>query len=178
VQWKVHGRRPVYESDWVSVWLDDVDVPGVGRLEHHVLTMPRPSVTAVVVDAQDRTLLLWRHRFITNSWGWEVPAGWAEPGEDLEKAIHREIVEETGWQAGQVSPMISYNAISGISDMRFTAFVATNPARIGEPTDASESTRVEWMPLADVPRLAQDGKLSDGPSLLALSYYLGMHRAR
>jgi hypothetical protein len=33
----------------------------------------RPSI--VVMDEDDRVLLLWRHRFITDTWGWEVPAG-------------------------------------------------------------------------------------------------------
>lgn len=80
MRWHSHGRRLVYGSDWVEVWLDDVEIPGVGRVDHHVLTMPRPSTTAVVRDDQDRLLLIWRHRFITDTWGWEVPAGWADPG--------------------------------------------------------------------------------------------------
>jgi hypothetical protein len=77
VEWHVHDRRAVYRSPWVEVWLDDVELPGGHSVEHHELRFPRPSVTAVVVDG-DRVLLLWRHRFITNAWGWEVPAGWAD----------------------------------------------------------------------------------------------------
>ena len=84
------------------------EVPGGQRIEHHELRFPRASVTAVVVDG-DRVLLLWRHRFITNAWGWEVPAGWADPGEDPEDAVRREIEEETGWRAATVTPMTSYN---------------------------------------------------------------------
>lgn len=63
--------------------------------------MPRRSVGTVVVDGNGNTLLIWRHRFITDRWGWEVPAGWAEPGEDLAEAARREIVEETGWTVDQ-----------------------------------------------------------------------------
>jgi 8-oxo-dGTP pyrophosphatase MutT (NUDIX family) len=175
VEWHVHDRRPVYQSPWVEVWLDDVEVPGGQRLEHHELRFPRASVTAVVVDG-DQVLLLWRHRFITGAWGWEVPAGWADPGEDSEAAVRREIEEETGWRAGAVLPMTGYNAISGIGDMRFTAFVASDVTRVGEPADKTEATRVQWHHLADVPKLAADGQISDGPSLTALAYYLGMHR--
>ena len=42
-------------------------------------------------------LLLWRHRFITDTWGWEIPAGRVEAGEALEDAARREAIEETGW---------------------------------------------------------------------------------
>ncbi|TDU06501.1 ADP-ribose pyrophosphatase YjhB (NUDIX family) [Streptomyces sp. 846.5] len=178
MRWKSHGRRLVYSSDYVNVWLDTVDIPGVGTVDHHVLTMPRASTTAVVTDHQDRMLLLRRHRFITDSWGWEVPAGWSDPGEDPEQAIRREIEEETGWRPGRVELLTEYNALSGISTMRFSCFEASGCEYIGPPTDQSESARVEWVPIADVIKLAAEGEISDGPSLTAISYYLGIHRQR
>lgn len=159
--------------------LDDVEIPGDGRFEHHVVHFPRASVTAVITDDEkNRVLLLWRHRFITDSWGWEVPAGWAEPGEDPAAAIAREIEEETGWRPREVQPLTSYNALSGISDMRFTVFFGVGAEHIGDPEDASESTRVEWIPVEDVPNLATTGQIQDGPSLAALSYYLAFEHGR
>jgi hypothetical protein len=83
MRWHVHDRRQVYGSEWVDVWIDDVELPGGRRIAHHVLTFPRQSVIAVVVDGRERVLLIWRHRHITDAWGWEVLAGWADPGEDL-----------------------------------------------------------------------------------------------
>jgi 8-oxo-dGTP pyrophosphatase MutT (NUDIX family) len=176
LKWTVRGHRDVYASDWVRVSLDDVEIPGGDRFEHHVVHFPRASVTAVVTDDEDRVLLLWRHRFITGSWGWEIPAGWAEPGEDPEAAIRREIEEETGWRPREVRPMTGYNALSGISDMRFTAFLASGAERVGEPEDAGESSRVEWVPLVEVPKLAAGGQIQDGPSLTALAFYLAVER--
>lgn len=72
MEWTSYGRRRVYDSPYVEVWLDDVDIPGVGRVDHHVITMPKASTTSVVTDDQGRFLLLYRHRFITGRWGWEV----------------------------------------------------------------------------------------------------------
>ena len=84
-RWTVHGRRAMYESDWVNVYLDAVELPDGHQIDHHVLTFPKASQTAVVLnDARDHVLLIWRHRFITDTWGWEVPAGWVEPGEEPE----------------------------------------------------------------------------------------------
>jgi 8-oxo-dGTP pyrophosphatase MutT (NUDIX family) len=176
VEWVSHGRRLVYGSDYVNVWLDDVDIPGLGRVEHHVLTMPRGSTAAVVTDEQDRMLLLWRHRFITGRWGWEVPAGWVDPGEDASTAIRREIEEETGWRAGTVEPLVEYDALAGISTMHFRLFHATGCERVGAPMDRSEAERVEWIAEKDVVRLAGEGLIADGPSLTAISYYLGPYR--
>ncbi|MEY9844635.1 8-oxo-dGTP pyrophosphatase MutT (NUDIX family) [Streptacidiphilus sp. BW17] len=176
MEWKSYGRRRVYTSDYVEVWLDDVEIPGVGRVDHHVLTMPRPSTTAVVIDGQGRFLMLWRHRFITDRWGWEVPAGWADPGEDPAAAIRREIEEETGWRPGRVEPLTQYHALSGISTMQFSSFLATDCTRVGAPHDESEAERVEWLTEEELVRCVGEGLIDDGPSLMAISYYLGPYR--
>jgi hypothetical protein len=77
MRWTVHGERTLYASEWVGLGLVDVEVPGGARFEHHVVRLPREAVGTVVHDPQRGVLLLWRHRFITDSWGWEVPAaGW------------------------------------------------------------------------------------------------------
>jgi 8-oxo-dGTP pyrophosphatase MutT (NUDIX family) len=178
VRWTVHGSRDVYASEWVRVSIADVEIPGGERFGHHVLHFPRASVTAIVADGHDRVLLIRRHRFITGTWGWEVPAGWAEPGEDPADAIRREIEEETGHRPGPLRPMTGYNALSGISDMRFTAFIAEGAERIGPPGDPSEASKVGWVPLAEVATLAASGQIQDGPSLVALTYYMAVERLR
>ncbi|MBV6699332.1 NUDIX hydrolase [Kitasatospora aureofaciens] len=176
MEWKRYGQRQVYGSPWVEVWLDDVDVPGVGRIDHHVLRMPRASTTAVVTNERGEFLLIHRHRFITGRWGWEVPAGWADPGEDPDAAIAREVEEETGWRPGRVELMTEYDAIAGISDMHFRSYHITGCTEVGEPEDVSEAARVEWVSEAEVIKLLTSGEVPDGPSHTALSYYLGPHR--
>ena len=174
MRWKVHGRRTMYESDWVNVYLDDVELPDGTHIDHHVLTMPKASQTAVVLnDTADQVLLIRRHRFITNSWGWEVPAGWVEPGEDAEAAIRREILEETGHSVSRVQPLMEYDAIPGISSIHFKSWLARGAHAIAVP-DSIETNQVEWHPVAEVIPLIVSGGVSDGPSLTALSYFLAV----
>jgi len=171
-RWTVHGRRTMYESEWVNVYLDDVELPDGHHIDHHVLTFPKASQTAVVLnDARDHVLLIWRHRHITDSWGWEVPADWVEPGEDPEAAIRREIEEETGYRVGSVEPMTSYNAISGISTMRFTAYLTTGGRAIAM-LNSTEAHSIRWFLVREVSELVRTGQVQDGPSLTTLSYYI------
>ena len=69
-------------------------------------------------------LLLWRHRFITDRWGWELPGGWINPGEEPAEATRREVLEETGWEPGPLTLLCSYGADVGISDARFHLYQA------------------------------------------------------
>ncbi|WP_306745180.1 NUDIX hydrolase [Saccharothrix yanglingensis] len=174
-QWMVRGTHRVYASEWVNVDLDDVEIPGGPRFEHHVLRFPRASVGAVVVD-YDRVLLLWRHRFTTDTWGWEIPAGWSDDGEDPVTAVVREVREETGYQSDTVTPLVTYSPMTGISTQRYRVYLVTSATLVGAP-DTAEASRVEWVPTADLPDLIAAGHITDGPSLTALAVYLITTRA-
>jgi len=113
MQWIVHGERTLYDSAWVRLVLVDVEVPGGARFDHHVVRSPRHAAGTVITDADRGVLLLWRHRFITDTWGWEVPAGAIDHGETPVEAAAREALEETGWRPGPLSHLISYHPNNG-----------------------------------------------------------------
>ena len=156
--------------------LVDVEIPGVDRFDHHVVRYPQPASGTVVCDADRGILLLWRHRFITDTWGWEIPAGRIEIGETPEQAAARETLEETGWRPGPLTRMGSYAPSNGSSDQMFHVFVADGAEHVGEPTDIGESERIEWVPVAEVRRLIADGAFTDGLSLTALLWALAFGR--
>ena len=65
--------------------------------------MPNQAAGTIVRDPDRGVLLLWRHRFITDTWGWEIPAGRIDPGETPEQAAARETLEETGWEPARAA---------------------------------------------------------------------------
>jgi 8-oxo-dGTP pyrophosphatase MutT (NUDIX family) len=117
-------------------------------------------------------LLLYRHRFITDSWGWEVPAGGVDPDESLPDAAAREVLEETGWRPGALRAIGRYHPSNGVSDQVFHVFVADGAEHVGEPSDPAESERVAWVPVADVRELVRTGQVPDGLSLTSLLLWL------
>ena len=172
MRWTVHGERSLYDSPWVGLALVDVEIPGVRRFDHHVVRVPNHAAGTVVVDPDRGVLLLWRHRFITDTWGWEIPAGRLEPGETPEQAAAREVLEESGWRPCGLRPLISYHPTNGLSDQCFHLFIAAGAEHEGDPTDATESERIEWVPFDRVAQLAREGNIGDGLSLTAILYAL------
>ncbi len=172
MRWTVHGERILYDSPWVRLALADVEVPGGARFDHHVVRATAEAVAVVVHDEARGVLMLWRHRFIPDRWGWEVPAGRVEPGEEVEAAAAREVLEETGWRPGPLRRLTSYHPTPGISDHRFHVLAAGSATHVGDPSDPSESDRVEWVPVADVRRLVASGEVPDGLALTALLWAL------
>jgi 8-oxo-dGTP pyrophosphatase MutT (NUDIX family) len=172
MRWTVHGERSLYDSEWVCLHLADIELPGGERFEHHLIRAPMPAAGVVVREVDRGVLLLWRHRFITDSWGWEIPAGRVEPGESVEAAAAREVLEETGWQPGPLQPLAAYHPTNGLSDQTFHLFLADGATEVGPPVDAHEAERIAWVP---VPRLIDGlraGAVRDGMSLTALCWCL------
>jgi 8-oxo-dGTP pyrophosphatase MutT (NUDIX family) len=172
MEWIEHGERSIYESPWVSLHLVDVEVPGGSRFDHHVLRHPAAAAGAVVHDVDRGILLIWRHRFITRTWGWEIPAGRIEAGEEVPDAAHREVLEETGWEPFGIRHLFGYYPSNGISDLRFEILTAAGATYVGDPSDPSESERVAWLPVEDVKLLIGSGQISDGLTLTALLWWL------
>ncbi len=169
MRWTVHGERTLYESEWVRLTLVDVELPGGERFEHHVVRIPRPAAATVVRDRERGVLLLWRHRFIVDAWGWEVPGGEIEDGETPEEAAARETLEETGWRPAALRPLGHYHPFVGRSDHTFHVFVADRAEHVGAPASA-EAERVEWVPVPDVRTLVAEGRIVDGYTLTALAW--------
>ncbi len=176
MRWTVHGETPLYRSDWVGVSLADVELPDGRRFGHHVVRLPLPAAGVVVYDPARGVLMLWRHRFITDTWGWEVPAGRVEHGESPAQGAAREVLEETGWRPGPLTELVAYHPTNGLSDQRFHLFVAAGADHVGEPTDPSESERVEWVPVDRLPGELAQGRVRDGLSLSALCWCLAFGR--
>src|ERR1035438_8099727 len=85
------------------------------------------------------------------------------PDEDEEpaEAAARELEEETGYRAGRVEHLITFQPTPGRVDSEHVVFVGQDAERIGEPTEATEAALEEWVPLASVPALIGAGDLSN-----------------
>jgi 8-oxo-dGTP pyrophosphatase MutT (NUDIX family) len=171
MQWKIHGERPIYENPWLNVWLVDVEQPDGHRWEHHVLKL-RHLAVATVVNDQKQVLMMWRHRFITDSWAWELPMGLIEPGETPAEAAVREVLEETGWKTGHIKPLIYAQPANGITDSEHFVFRANAVEYVGPPSEQNESDRIEWIPLSELRGMIDRREIVSSGSLVGVLYLL------
>lgn len=170
MRWTVHGERGIYSNPWLDVRLADVELPDGRRFDHHLVRV-RPSAGVVATDDRGRVLLIWRHRFIPDTWGWEIPGGRIEPDEDAATAAARELEEETGYRAGPLRPLLSIRPTPGLTDAVHHVFVTTSAEPVGPPTDV-EAQRVEWVPVARTRELLARGEIASASTAVALLFLL------
>ena len=167
MRWTVHTERPLYDTPWVRLRSLEVEQPDGTRCDYHVVRLRDLAVTAAVDDAE-RVLMMWRHRFVTDTWAWELPMGLVEDGESPAEAAARELEEETGWRAGSLRPLVHAQPAAGITDSRHFVFRTDDATRVGEPTERNESDRLEWIPLPKVRALITDGQIVSSATLVGV----------
>lgn len=165
--WQTRSERTVYENRWIRVNMADVELPDGRHLDHTVIKL-RPVAVAAVVNERDEVLLLWRHRFITGAWGWELPSGGIGEDEDAAVAAARELEEETGWRSGPMKLLMAVDPMPGISTSHHRVFWSDQAEYVAPPEDDFESARREWVPLARVPDLVACGEIRSANAVAAL----------
>ncbi|MGP3999723.1 NUDIX domain-containing protein [Streptomyces sp. 8N706] len=158
MRWKNLREQTVYENRWFRVNLADVELPDGRHLDHFVIRL-RPVAVATAVNDANEVLLLWRHRFITGTWGWELAAGVVEDGEDIAAAAAREMEEETGWRPGRLRRLLTVEPSNGLTDARHHIYWSDEATYVGYPEDDFESDRREWVPLKLVPDMVARGEV-------------------
>jgi len=166
-RWKTFGERVIYDNPWVWLGQIDVEIPGGERFWHHVVGLHRAAVM-VLVDDQDQVLMLWRHRFVQDRWGWELPGGLVDDDEDPRDTAVRELEEETGYRAGRVERLVTYQPMVGMVDSEHVIFIGRDPEKFTEPVELNEADRIEWVPLASVPELMASGQIWNSGVLIGL----------
>jgi 8-oxo-dGTP pyrophosphatase MutT (NUDIX family) len=174
MRWKNLGERPIVRTPWFGLSLAEVELPGGRRLDHYLLRRP-PLVLTAILDDHDRVLLLWRHRFIPDSWGWELPSGIADPAEDLRAAAARETLKESGWEPRQLRLLTKLEPSGGLTDSVSHIYWTEQATHRGDPVADFEAERIDWIALRRVPELIAGGQVRASDTAAAL---LMLHCAR
>ncbi|MGW9346540.1 NUDIX hydrolase [Nocardiopsis flavescens] len=170
-RWMVHGERPLYDDRWVRLGKADVTTPSGDRFEHHTVTLPSAAVIAVLDRSGEHVLMGYRHRFVPDVWGWELPGGLLDAGEAPERTAVREALEETGHRVGSVEHVATFEPMIGTVRSPHHVFVGRGAERVAEPTEFDEGV-YEWVPLAKVRSLIAEGRIQSSGTLIALLHIL------
>lgn len=100
------------------------------------------TVRAIIKNEKDELLILKRHPLSrTDPLKWELPGGKVEPGEDFDKAIIREVKEETSLD-GELGQL--FEAVYDESPHKRTVQVIMNIENVTGDVEISDE-HVDWM---------------------------------
>jgi ADP-ribose pyrophosphatase len=139
-------------SDWR-------DGEGHPRGDAYVLRC-RDWCNVVAVTGDDQIVLCWQYRFGTQAMSLEIPGGVVEPGEAPAAAAARELLEETGYAAEAIEPLLVVDPNPAIQDNRCHTFVARGARPTGRTAfDAQEELETVLVPAARIGDLLDGGQI-------------------
>lgn len=167
--WVTHSTRTVYSNPWITVREDEVTTPGGTPGIYGVVEYANRAVGVVPIDDDANTWLVGQYRYAHERYEWEIPEGGAAPGENLAACAHRELLEETGLDAGRIEPLIGNlqlsNSTSNECAWLFTAHELT--AGVAD-LDDTEQIATQKIPLSDAIAMVERGEIRDIMSVAAL----------
>lgn len=180
----LRGRRPVRVlrlggTAPLPAYFELVEPPALEAVPVVVAPRPRPSTRVLLVDADERVLLMRGHDGSGPPW-WFTTGGGVEPGESSVAAGVREVEEETGLVLAESSlcgPLWTRSSIltfdGELIEARETFFTARVPGFEPSPAGLNELERAtvtnyRWCSAAQVRALERDGERVYPPGLDAL----------
>lgn len=179
--WITHETTTVWPPSGSSAQLGvrlevhEVTAPEGDRFDYPVVHLPRVAVALVVRNgkAGEEVLMLRTYRYPVNRYGWELPGGGIDDGEEARVAAAREAAEETGWRPhGPGRPLIEFEPLPGGVSTTVHVHLWRDARRSDEPLDRHEPGRARWVPVSDVVRLAGSGELLGSGTLVGLLAYV------
>lgn len=101
----------------------------------------------------------------------ELPAGTLEPGEDPRDCALRELEEETGYRAGRMELLCEFYTSPGVLDELMRLYLASDLTAGPQRLDQGEQIENQLVDWNECLRLASQGGIRDGKSLLGILYY-------
>ncbi|MDB4977487.1 MAG: hypothetical protein JWN48_5828 [Myxococcaceae bacterium] len=142
-----------------------------GRVEVRDMVVHPGSVVLLPILDDGRLVLIRNRRFAVERTLLELCAGTLEPGEDPSTCAARELEEETGYRARELTPLLSFYPSPGVSNERMHVFVARGLVATAQKLDQSEQIVVELLTPADVLARIRSLEIEDAKTIAAVLYF-------
>ena len=156
-----------FEGKLISVRVDTVELPGQ-RYAKREIVEHKGSVAIVAFTDEDELILVKQYRLAVGKNLLELPAGLIEPGEGPKDAAHRELKEETGFEAEKMKFVTEIYTSPGFTDERIHLFYAKKLKAGDQALDDSEDVELVKLPLKEALRLVKLGEITDAKTIIGI----------
>lgn len=164
---RIVDRRLAFESPYVRVIEKVVDRGNGGDLETYWSVATGRYAAIVAVTEDGRIPLVRQFRPAVETFVLELPSGAIDAGEEPEQAARRELLEETGCEAGELVLLGQLHVDSGRLETQQWAFFAPDVRVVNDSPTGEEELEHLFVTPRELKELVLDGRFN-------LSVHVGM----
>ncbi len=169
---RVLESKTIYRGRVVDLRVERVVEPGEVETTREVVYHPG-SVVVIPHLADGRLILVRQYRHAVQENLWELVAGGMEPGETPRQSARRELLEETGYHARTIKPLLDFYPSPGILSEKMHLVEAWDlTPSTGQP-DEDERIETGFFTVDKLLKMIKRRELRDGKTLVGLLLLLG-----
>jgi ADP-ribose pyrophosphatase len=163
----INSRSTLHQGRVFSLVRENVTLDNGNTADLEYVAHPGAAAIVPLLD-ESRILLLKQYRHTLREYIWEIPAGTLDPQESVLNCAKRELIEETGYSAGQWQKLAEITPVPGYSDERIHIYLATELQPAGQNLDQDEIIDVHEVEFSRAIEMIERGEIQDAKSIAGL----------
>lgn len=164
---KLLQQRRIFKGKVVDLSVDRIELPNGRTTELEVIRHPG-AAAMVPLTAAGEVLLVRQYRYATEGWLLEVPAGKLDPGEPPQECAARELEEEIGYRATDLTGLGWIWTTPGFTNEKIWLFLARGLEPGDQDLQTDEVLTVESVVFSEAVEKVHRGEICDSKSVCAL----------
>jgi len=171
--WKTLSSRSIYKNPWTSVREDIAEMPNGRQTIYGVIECGECVGILPFIDVH-HVVLVRQYRYVFGeSNRWEMPTGGVKANESISDAAHRELREESGYDAAELEPLCTFYPSKSIMQEVAHLFIGRGLTHVHELPDQTEFFEIDTFSFDQVLQMVIDSDIRDSMSVIAI-----LHAAR
>ncbi len=170
--WTFLHSKILYTCRIFSLKKEGYRSPRTGREHDFFLLDSTDWVNVIPRTADRRIILVKQYRIGTKDFSLEIPGGMLNEGDNPAGAAARELLEETGYAGEEPILLGVVHPNPAIQTNRCYTYLIDNVVfKTAPQQDSTEDIEVQFVPLAHIPELIRQGKITHALVIAAFYWY-------
>jgi ADP-ribose pyrophosphatase len=168
--WKTLSSRQVYQNPWIRVREDTAELPDDRTTLYGVVEIGDAVGVLPFLD-EDHVVMVRQYRYVFGEdQRWEIPTGATSPGETFVQAAHRELREETSFDARILRPISTFYTSKSVVYEIAHLFIGHDLVKVSSLPDETEFLEVEVFPFGKILEMVLQSEIRDAMTIIAVQY--------
>jgi ADP-ribose pyrophosphatase len=175
--WPLVRSTPHKSYRVFSVRTDTARSPRTGKEHDFYVIESADWVNVIPLTPDNQVVMVRQYRHGTRQISLEVPGGLVNPRDTPMDTARKELLEETGYQAEEITLIGTAHPQPAVLNNRNLTFLATHvQKKAALNLDEGEDIDVVLIPLSEIPRLIREGEITNAMVILAFYWYFMEHQ--
>jgi len=171
MKWKTLLTSYISQHQYFTARQDRCEMPDGQIVDPYFVVELPESVCAMAITENNEVLLAKQYRHPIKETLLEIPGGFIDEGENVETAIERELLEETGYAFTKFEYLGKVAANPGALNNYTHLFLARGGKKVStQSLDYNEEIEVLKVPLAEMRRMLQQNEIIQALHLACVFY--------